>query len=647
MNYYVGKNGDDFNDGSMNQPFLTISKAAAVAEPGDTITVGGGVYREWVKPQRGGLNSLTPIIYEAAQGEKVIIKGSQEISNWIKDAGNTWRVTIPNSFFGNYNPYVQTISGDWFEYPIDYPVHTGEVYLNGKAFYEAPNLEAVINPVVRIKGANPPWLVETETILHPEDTVYLWFAQVTNDSTTIYANFQGANPNEELVEINVRMCCFYPEKSGVNYITVRGFEMCQAACPWAPPTADQPGLLGTHWSKGWIIENNIIHDGKCSGISIGKEASTGDNFSTRYKTKPGYQYQMESVFRGKQIGWDKENIGSHIIRDNTIYDCGQNGIVGHMGCIFSKIYNNNIYNIGIKHEFFGWEIAGIKLHAAIDVQICNNRIHSCSLGTWLDWQAQGTRVSKNLYYNNNRDLMIEVTHGPHLIDNNIFASDYNLENVAQGGAYIHNLFCGIIRLSSVLNRGTPYHFPRSTDVAGTTFVYGGDDRFYQNIFVGNGTENDDIHIPHYGTSGYNGSTTSMDEFSNLVRSKGIGDVELYEQVKQPAYISRNAYFNKASVFHKETDNYVASIDPMVNVYEDENDGKIYIEMNLDQDFFNMNTRPISSEDLGYVRIVDAPFENPDGSSIEFNTDYLNNERKSEPLAGPIDVLVSGHNKIGL
>ena len=93
--------------------------------------------------------------------------------------------------------------------------------------------------------------------------------------------------------------------------------MAQAACPWTPPTADQPGLLGTHWSKGWIIENNEIHDAKCSGISIGKESSTGHNLCTRRHRKPGYQYQMEAVFRALQIGWSKEKIGSHIIRNNV------------------------------------------------------------------------------------------------------------------------------------------------------------------------------------------------------------------------------------------------------------------------------------------------------------------------------------------
>jgi alpha-L-arabinofuranosidase len=36
--------------------------------------------------------------------------------------------------------------------------------------------------------------------------------------------------------------------------------MSQAATPWAPPTAEQVGLIGTNWSKGWIIENNTVSD---------------------------------------------------------------------------------------------------------------------------------------------------------------------------------------------------------------------------------------------------------------------------------------------------------------------------------------------------------------------------------------------------
>lgn len=355
----------------------------------------------------------------------------------------------------------------------------------------------------------------------------------------------------------MRKCCFYPEKTGRNYITVRGFEMAQAACPWTPPTADQPGLLGTNWNKGWIIENNIIHDAKCSGISIGKEASTGHNLSSQTHRKSGYQYQMEAVFRAKQIGGDKETIGSHIIRNNTIYDCGQNGIVGHMGCVFSEI--------------------------------------NCALGTWLDWQAQGTRVSKNLYYSNDRDLMIEVTHGPFMVDNNIFASDYNLDNLAQGGAYLHNLFCGTQRREPVLDRSTPYHFPHTTDVAGTAFVYSGDDRIYQNIFLSGAPVYTVQSL--YGTSGYNGHPVSLDEYTALVTSLGNGDEEQFVKVKQPVYISGNGYLNGAEPFEQEKEYFTGSANPQISLSFTED--SVYLEFYAEEGLLHIPAHILRTEELDF------------------------------------------------
>ncbi|WP_050797886.1 right-handed parallel beta-helix repeat-containing protein, partial [Hungatella hathewayi] len=533
------------------------------------------------------------------------------------------------------------LGGDWFIYPADNSLHTGDVYLNGKSFYEAKSLDEVKNPVIRTEGVNPPWMKHPEAILQPEDTVFQWYAETDRDTTVIYANFQGANPNEELTEINVRKCCFYPEKTGINYITVRGFEMAQAACPWTPPTADQPGLLGTNWSKGWIIENNRIHDARCSGISIGKEASTGHNLCTRTHRKPGYQYQMEAVFRARQIGWSKETIGSHVIRNNEIYDCGQNGIVGHMGCVFSEIAHNHIYNIAVKHEYFGYEIGGIKLHAAIDVQIHHNNIHNCTLGTWLDWQAQGTRVSKNLYYANDRDLMVEVTHGPYLVDNNIFASSYNFDNIAQGGAYLHNLCCGTMRREDVLDRSTPYHFPHTTEVAGTTVVYSGDDRIFQNIFLGGTVTYTEQSV--HGTEGYNGHTNSLEEYINDVVSRGNGDLEQFKHVKQPVYIRGNAYLKGAKPYEREENTYVSDTDPAVRIVEE--DGKTYLELNVEKGMLEIPTEVYGTEKLGMPRITEAPYENPDGTPIVFDTDYLGQARSGQPAAGPMEGLKEGMNRI--
>ena len=83
-------------------------------------------------------------------------------------------------------------------------------------------------------------------------------AEVGEQETTIWINCAKSNPNEETLEINVRPTVFYPKQTGINYITVRGFTMRHAATNWAPPTSEQVGLIGTNWSKGWIIEDNII-----------------------------------------------------------------------------------------------------------------------------------------------------------------------------------------------------------------------------------------------------------------------------------------------------------------------------------------------------------------------------------------------------
>ncbi|PNR94324.1 right-handed parallel beta-helix repeat-containing protein [Petrotoga sp. 9PWA.NaAc.5.4] len=635
MEYHVAKNGSDHGEGTQQDPFLTINKAAFIAMPGDTIIVHEGIYREWVKPKNKGLSNKRRIVYQAAKGEKVVIKGSERIQNWQHVEKNIWKCELPNSFFGNFNPYKEKIFGDWLV-TIEQTKHLGDVYLNGMSFYEVGSYEELINPTIRTEVLDH-WTQKNVPVLNPEQTQYVWFTEVDNDKTTIYANFHGANPNEELVEINVRRSCFYPIDVGIDYITVKGFEMAHAATPWAPPTADQPGLIGANWSKGWIIEENIIHDAKCSAISIGKEASTGHLYRSIRKDKPGYQYQLESVFSAEHKGWSKESIGSHIIRNNVIYDCGQNAIVGHLGCVFSEIHHNHIYNIGIKREFYGHEIAGIKLHAAIDVQIHHNRIHNCSLGLWLDWQAQGTRVSKNLFYQNNRDLFVEVSHGPYVIDHNILASENAIVNMSQGGAYINNLICGKIEHRKVLNRFTPYHLPHSTKVAGYACVYGGDDRFYNNIFVGK------KGLEDVGTSLYNGYTSSLEEYIEKVHEK-YGDLETFASIEQPVYINNNVYFNGAQPFEKEKCKLVVK-DMELKLSIIDNGKEVFLSCVLPDNLENMQGKIHSTTTLERVRIVDVEFDCPNGKDLILDEDFFDDRKSEKSMIGPIASLKKGENYI--
>ena len=288
----------------MAAPFRTIQAAADRAQPGDVITVHEGIYRERINPPRGGDSDDKRIVYQAAPREKAEVRGSEVVKGWEKLQENVWKVTLPASFFGAFNPYADLIHGDWFD-PRGRQHHTGAVYLNGVWLTEAARLEDVVKP------ANP-------------GASLLWFGKVEKDTTTLWAQFKDIDPNSQLVELNVRKTVFYPDKPGRNFITVRGFIMRHAATPWAPPTAEQVGLIGTHWSKGWVIENNVISHSVCSGIALGKHGDRWDNTSA--DTAEGYVKTIERAFEN---GWNKETIGHHVVRNNTHFplragrNCGQ------------------------------------------------------------------------------------------------------------------------------------------------------------------------------------------------------------------------------------------------------------------------------------------------------------------------------------
>lgn len=647
--YHVATDGDDTASGASTDPLRTIDRAAQLARPGDEVIVHEGEYREWVRPLRGGRSNTRRITYAAAAGERVVIKGSERVRGWEHQGGDVWRAEVPTGLFGSFNPFAEEVAGDWIVYasPYEPRKHLGQVYLNGTGFTEVPGLDQVYRP------PSAPESVDHWTGVQVPDrsTGHVWHAQVGEHATTIWANFQGADPNTELVEINVRPAVFHPQEPHRDYITVRGFEMAHAASPWAPPTADQPGLIGPGWAKGWIIEDNLIHHAKCVGLSLGKNGIGGHNFAADRQDKPGYQYQLEAVFTARRQGWSKEEIGSHVVRRNTIRDCGQAGIVGHLGCVFSTIEDNHIHRVGIAREFYGYEIAGIKLHAAIDVTIRANRIHDCSLGTWLDWQAQGTRVQANTFYHNNRDLFVEVSNGPYLVDHNILASPAAIENFSQGGAYVHNLIAGTVVLEPVVDRPTPYHLPHSTEVAGYAAIRGGDDRWIANLFTTPAGESgaygrapSSIAHRSHGTSGYDAHPGNMTDYLAQVGDPSHGDHERFFAVPAPVYLHHNAYGPGTAGYAGEEDATVLS-DARARV--EERDGAGYLVYELGQEFEAAHSGAIDGSDLERVRLVDADFEDPEGLPVRFDTDLLGQPKAlgERYPAGPLAALRAGAGEV--
>ena len=72
----------DYHVGA-DHPLKTISAAEELAQPWDTIIVHEGIYREEINPPRGGTSDADRIVYIAAPGAKVVIKGSEPVLSLI------------------------------------------------------------------------------------------------------------------------------------------------------------------------------------------------------------------------------------------------------------------------------------------------------------------------------------------------------------------------------------------------------------------------------------------------------------------------------------------------------------------------------------------------------------------------------------
>ncbi len=70
-------------------PLKTISAAAELAQPGDTIIVHEGIYREEVNPPRGGASDAQRIVYTVVPGAKAVIKGSEAFKGWAHVQNDT------------------------------------------------------------------------------------------------------------------------------------------------------------------------------------------------------------------------------------------------------------------------------------------------------------------------------------------------------------------------------------------------------------------------------------------------------------------------------------------------------------------------------------------------------------------------------
>ena len=315
------------------------------------------------------------------------------------------------------------------------------------------------------------------------------------------------------------------------------------------------------------------------------------------------------------------------------------------------------------------------MHAAIDVIFRRNHIHHCTRGIWLDWQAQGTRVTSNVFHDNclphdfelngpifgsvGEDIFVEVSHGPTLIDNNILLSDRAVKIAAQGVALVHNLIAGSLPAVGIGTdngapdipspRYTPYHQIHGTQVAGFMTILHGDTKFYNNIFIQKPVRpqmqqlNDIMGVDDNkwdnctvlaGTFPYDGYPTIDEWKAQFEGYCGIGTSagnKYYDHL--PVWAKDNAYYNGAKPWNKEITPFCDDTNQIFVDIEQRADG-FYLKTNVYDVLAKEDAGIISTDTLGMAFEPEERYENPDGSPITFNSDYFGNHRAMTTIPGP-------------
>ncbi len=103
QDYVVSPGGDDSNAGtSAALAWKTIQHAAALAEPGDVISMRAGTYRESVRPAHSGREGA-PIVFQGYGDEAAVVSGADPVGPWHQAAADAalWETPLPADFFAS------------------------------------------------------------------------------------------------------------------------------------------------------------------------------------------------------------------------------------------------------------------------------------------------------------------------------------------------------------------------------------------------------------------------------------------------------------------------------------------------------------------------------------------------------------------
>lgn len=320
---HVSPSGDDAAAGTAAAPFRTVQRAAEAAQPGDTVLVAPGIYRERVAPPRGGVAGK-PIVFRSVERHRAVIKGSDEWRpRWRHETGSIWSGEVDPAMFTDTS---HVDGANPFEIPLSStpwgregrPEHERHLRKeHGGVPGADPDLVYSLGQVF-VDGV---LLRQAATRPEVEAQPGAWWYDRGRRQLVVHFTGDGpkqGGPDGRLVEIATRRRIFAPHERGLGHIEIDGFvfEHCGNQYPtnfWMEqhPAWQQAGAVGTRCGHHWTIRHNIIRLAGSVGLDLGKEGHPTTDLETGGRRQPG-------------------GVGHHMVEDNWILDNGCAGTAGYL-----------------------------------------------------------------------------------------------------------------------------------------------------------------------------------------------------------------------------------------------------------------------------------------------------------------------------
>jgi hypothetical protein len=431
--WYVSPNGSNTNAGTAASPFKTIQEAANAAEPGDTVLIHAGTYRETVTPARSG-TAGAPITYKPYGDGTVTISGANVVSGFQQSSGSIYTTYNDSSNLGEGNNQIfvdgQMINeARWPATSLDlsHPTlatatsNTPKVVADGQWTTSTLRDPALTQPAGFWDGAiidilpGQQWVAQTGTVISSSrgqltyryrqmnvpytlpsagDKFYLfgtpgaldssgeWYLNSKTGEMSIWTP-DGMNPNSETIEVKGRQDAF--DLNNRSYIDIQGISLFAATIQTNNHSNGivLNGLNAKYVSQS-VVNSNGWSEPTITGIQLCGSNSTLENSVIAY-----------SSGNGVYLNGSNNTVSNSLVHDTdyAATTCSGIEVLG----VRMHVENNTVFNAGRD---------GIKLSNSTDTFIVRNVVHDVMLQTTdgggiytYGTDGAGGEISYNRVYN--------------------------------------------------------------------------------------------------------------------------------------------------------------------------------------------------------------------------------------------------------